>query len=131
MAVLESSHMPELQAIIFVPEKKAYSADVDISRIRVFSKEALAIWETARNGMIYPAMNLNGLLYSSILGFSPEVAIRALERGALAAGLCGKGPSVVALAEDGAVDEIVSAWASFEGGVMCTHTNNQQAFILK
>ena len=48
-------------------------------------------------GKIWEALSLNGLIYSSAQGYDTSIAIDALAAGAVAAGLCGKGPAVTAV----------------------------------
>lgn len=54
-------------------------------------------WRLALKGNYKEAMLVNTLAYAPVLGMHPGFTIRAIERGAYAAGLSGKGPAEVAL----------------------------------
>jgi shikimate kinase len=52
-----------------------------------------------------------------------------LERGALAAGISGNGPSIAAVAYEDEVDDIKSALSKFEGRIIISKVNNQKASV--
>jgi shikimate kinase len=52
-----------------------------------------------------------------------------MKSGAIAAGLSGTGPAVVALADENP-GRIADSWKQFEGTVIGTNTNNKKARIL-
>ncbi|MCD6504834.1 shikimate kinase [Candidatus Bathyarchaeota archaeon] len=123
---------PEIKnVLIYVPEEKYYTVDSDVSKMRVFEKEVKAIHRLALEGDYWTAMTLNGILYSSILGFSPEVAISAIENGAVAAGLSGKGPAVAAVVSDRDLARVERAWSELEGRVIRAKINRRKAQILE
>ena len=123
---------PEIKnVLIYVPEEKYYTVDSDVSKMRVFEKEVKAIHRLALEGDYWTAMTLNGILYSSILGFSPEVAISAIENGAVAAGLSGKGPAVAAVVSDRDLARVERAWSELEGRVIQAKINRRKAQILE
>ncbi|RLI23240.1 shikimate kinase, partial [Candidatus Bathyarchaeota archaeon] len=123
---------PEIKnVLIYVPEEKYYTAESDVSKMRVFEKEVKAIHRLALEGDYWTAMTLNGILYSSILGFSPEVAISAIENGAVAAGLSGKGPAVAAVVSDRDLARVERAWSELEGRVIQAKINRRKAQILE
>ena len=68
---------------------------------------------------------MNGLLYGSVLNFDNNIAIEALDAGALASGLSGTGSSFVAIAKEERIDDIKDAWAQFDGNVIETKANNE------
>ena len=123
---------PEIKnVLIYVPEEKYYTVDSDVSKMRVFEKEVKAIHRLALEGDYWTAMTLNGILYSSILGFNPEVAISAIENGAVAAGLSGKGPAVAAVVSDRDLARVERAWSELEGRVIQAKINRRKAQILE
>lgn len=123
---------PEIKnVLIYVPEEKYYTVESDVSKMRVFEKEVKAIHRLALEGDYWTAMTLNGILYSSILGFSPEVAISAIENGAVAAGLSGKGPAVAAVVSDRDLARVERAWSELEGRVIRAKINRRKAQILE
>ena len=76
-------------------------------------------------------MVLNGLLYCSALGFSPEPILMALEAGAKGASLSGTGPSYVALVDKKRARGVADVWGVLEGSTIFTHTSNIGARIEK
>jgi len=58
-----------------------------------------------------------------------EPTIAALERGALAAGVSGNGPSVAAVAYEDEIDDIKLALSKFEGRLIISKVNNQKANV--
>ena len=89
-----------LPVIITVPPRKSRRASVEVNYVRRFSKISQSIFSLGRQGKIWKAMTLNGLLYCSIYGYPPIDALQAMEGGALGAGLSGTGPAVAAVFED-------------------------------
>jgi shikimate kinase len=53
----------------------------------------------------------------------------AIERGALAAGVSGNGPSIAAVAYEDEVEDIKSALSKFEGMIIMSRINNQKASV--
>ena len=89
-----------LPVIIMVPPGKSRRASVEVNYVRRFSKISRSIFSLGRQGKIWKAMTLNGLLSCSIYGYPPIDALQAMEGGALGAGLSGTGPAVAAVFED-------------------------------
>jgi shikimate kinase len=54
----------------------------------------------------------------------------ALAAGAVAAGLCGKGPAVTAVVSNDKVDRVKAALQRHEGGLLQTRLNLQKATVL-
>jgi shikimate kinase len=73
------------------------------------------------------AMTLNGFIYCSALGLSPEPLLLALEVGASGTSLSGTGPSYAALVGVDNIDELVSRWSDLGGRVIKTKVNNNPA----
>jgi shikimate kinase len=128
--ILRRGEMENMSVVVFVPEKKIYTREIDVRRMKLFAREANVIWNMALNGDLYTAMTLNGLLYSGILGQEAEIAMAAFDAGAIAAGLSGTGPAVVALTKRDP-DRITTQWHAFEGKIMETKVNNQKARIVE
>jgi len=118
-----------LNVLIFVPEEKAYTIKVDVGKMKLLSREVNIAWDEALSGNLYTAMTLNGMLYCATTKNNTEIPLEALNAGAIAAGLSGKGPSVVALTRDN-VDKIRDAWKQFGGEVVVTKVNNEKARII-
>jgi shikimate kinase len=72
-------------------------------------------------------MTLNGLLYSTVLGYDSNIAVDALGAGALAAGLSGKGPAVAAVVPQESVGSVKEAWEKYGGSIIETRINVEKA----
>ena len=86
-------------------------------------------FEFAKNRDYFKALNLNGLIYASTLGFDSSIAIDAIQAGAIASGLSGTGSSFVAVCEDNSIDDIKDAWAHLEGRVLETNVDNDGCIL--
>ena len=115
-----------LQAIIFLPRNTPRG---DVSKLSVLSDLFTDAFRLAEAGEYWKAMKLNGVLSSTALGSRYAPIMAALERGALAAGISGNGPSVAAVAYEDEVDNIKSALGKFDGRVIISKVNNQKASV--
>ena len=79
----------------------------------------------ALDGDYLEALSLNGLLYANALGFDNNIALDALQAGALASGLSGTGSSFVAIVDESSIDDVKDAWASYDGKVIETEVDNR------
>lgn len=129
--VLRSGEMESsLKVLLFVPWKKTYTAEVDKDRTKILAREIEIAWDEALKGNLHTAMTLNGILYSAIFRQDAEIALSAISAGAIAAGLSGKGPAVVALARNNS-DRIKDVWRGFKGDIIETAINNEKAKVLE
>ncbi|MEM2914533.1 MAG: shikimate kinase, partial [Candidatus Bathyarchaeia archaeon] len=87
----------EYMILIHIPTTKAYTANSNVKRMKLLADKVKDLHKIALQENWLNAMTLNGLVHSSILGFNPNISIDALEAGAVAAGLSGKGPAVAAV----------------------------------
>lgn len=86
-----------LVALVRVPAQTSATGDLkrkDFLPLRDLVEEA---WRLALKGNYKDAMLVNTLAYAPVLHVHPRFTLRAIERGAFAAGLSGKGPAEVAL----------------------------------
>jgi shikimate kinase len=86
-------------------------------------------YQLASEGAYEKAMILNGLLYCSAFGFSPEPVISALAAGARAATLSGTGPAYIALVDRSSSPAVKNEWEQLEGLIIETKTSNKGAQI--
>jgi len=87
-------------------------------------------FEKALEGKIWEALTLNGLIYSSAQNLNATIAVDALVAGAVAAGLCGKGPAVTAVVPNDKVDSVKAALQNHDGKILIAHLNNKKAMVL-
>jgi shikimate kinase len=120
---------PKLDVLIYAPHSKLHTARVDVSRTKPLEKLANVAHQYALEGNIFRALTLNGLLYTSAFGHDVTVAFDAIKAGALAAGLTGTGPAVVAIAKPDNVEDIKDAWSSRTGRIICTKPTKKGARV--
>jgi shikimate kinase len=120
----------DLMVLFHVPEEKAYTADSNVDRLQKMKPLVQVAYEQALAEHVWEALSLNGLIYSSVQGYNPRIAIEALTAGAVAAGLCGKGPAVTAVTPIEKVDSVKSVLQKFGGEIITTKLNRQKAKVL-
>lgn len=128
--ILRSGDMESMNVVVLIPDKKIYTSKADLKKIGLIKNSVNVAWDLALKGDLYTALTLNGFLHSLAFNQNPEVQLEAIKAGALAAGLSGKGPAVVALTR-GDAKKIKKAWNQFEGKIIETKTNNLQAHIVR
>jgi shikimate kinase len=120
----------DLTVLFHVPVQKAYTADSDVNRLKLVKPLAEIAYKEAQKGNLWDALSLNGIVYSTALGYDASVALDALAAGAVAAGLCGKGPAVTAVVADDKVDAVKQALQCHEGTVLQVHVNHEKAKVI-
>ncbi|MEM2081333.1 MAG: shikimate kinase [Candidatus Bathyarchaeia archaeon] len=129
--LLKRVTLPEDLTVLFhVPFSKAYTADSDVNRLQTVKPLVKIAYKEAQKGNLWTALTLNGLIYSSALGCGATVALDALAAGALAAGLCGKGPAVTAVVPADKVDSVKAALQHYEGEILQARLNHEKARVL-
>ena len=122
--ILYNRPMEEQSILIYMPNKKSPTAQSDVARMKLLAPWVKLAFQEALKGNIYHALTLNGILYSAALNSNADIALDALDSGALAAGLSGTGPSFVAIVPDNALDRVQEAWSSYPGRVILTGVDN-------
>lgn len=122
--ILHSCQMEEQNILIYMPNRKSLTAQSDVARMKLLAPWVKIAFQEALKGNIYHALTLNGILYSTALNFNAEIALDALDSGALAAGLSGTGPSFVAIVPDDAMSCVHDVWSSYPGRVISTVVDN-------
>lgn len=126
--LIRRAEAPEnLYAIIFLPRNAPRRGDV--RRLSNLSDLFTDAFRLAEAGEYWKAMKLNGVLASAALGSTYLPVMAAIERGALAAGVSGNGPSIAAVAYEDEVEDIKSALSKFEGTIIMSRINNQKASV--
>ena len=130
--ILKHIRMDEQHPVlIYVPPKKAYTAKSNVERMQLIAKEVKALHRMASLGDFWPAMTLNGIIYSEVLGYNVEIVIDALAAGALAAGLSGTGPAVAAIVPQEKLEEVKGSWRKYGGTLIETRINSEKSHILR
>jgi shikimate kinase len=123
--------LPKNLVVLFhVPPQKAYSVNSNVERLRTVKPLVKVAYEEALAGKFWEALTLNGLFYSSAWGYDSSIALDALAAGALAAGLCGKGPAVTAVTPKDKVDSVKAAFQKFGGEVLQASFNREKAKVI-
>lgn len=110
--------------LIYMPDKKSLTMDADVARMKLLAPWVKLAFKEVLKGNVHHALTLNGFLYCSALHFNPDIALDALEAGAVAAGLSGTGPSFVAIGDNNNSHLIVDAWKSYPGKIISTKVDN-------
>ena len=123
--------LPEGLSVLFhVPDKKAYTADSDLNRIRTLAPLVKLAYREAKHANFWTALSLNGLLYSSALGFDASIALDALGAGAVAAGLCGKGPAVTTVVSEENFERVKQVLQRYKGRIIHAQFNLEKASVV-
>jgi shikimate kinase len=120
----------DLTVLFYVPPEKAYTADSNVSRLQTVKPLVEVAYREALEGKVWEALTLNGLIYSSASGYNPSIAIDALAAGAIAAGLCGKGPAVTAVTPKDKIDSVKVALQKQDGEILQAQLNREKAKVL-
>jgi len=117
----------DVVAIVHVPHRsirKASLKGMDFGAIRPQVENAFRL---AQHGEYFRAMEANSAAYASDLGVDEAPAIRAREAGALAAGISGAGPAIIALAKRSQVEPVRKAMEEGASGVRVVPLNNLES----
>ena len=120
----------DLVVLFHVPLKKAYSADSDVTRLRTLKPLVQVAYDEALAGKFWDALTLNGLIHSSVWSYDASIMVDALAAGAVAAGLCGKGPAVTAVSPEDRTDSVRGALQKHGGEVLLAHLNKEKAKVI-
>ena len=121
----------DLTVLFHVPPQKAYTADSNVNRLQTVKPLVQIAFDRALEGKVWDALTLNGLIYSSASKLNTTIAIDALVAGAVAAGLCGKGPAITAVVPNDKVDAVKAALQRYEGEIIQAHLNCEKAKVLQ
>ena len=128
--ILQRHVMEEQNILVYMPNRMSPTANSDVGRMKLLAPYVKIAFMEAMKGDIYHALTLNGLLYCSALGFNPDIALDALDAGAIAAGLSGTGPSFVAVADNKNVGSVEDVWKSYPGRVIRTEIDNDGTMVI-
>jgi len=106
----------DYDVIIHVPARKIRKREVDVSRLRSIRAPAELAVRLTMEKDFSSGMLVNGLAYSAAMGLSAQVALKALEAGAVSAGVSGTGPATVVLAPPERTEAVMAAIAGCGNG---------------
>ena len=128
--ILKRVKAEDYTVLIHVPPEKSYTAKSDVKRMKLIAKEVASVHGIALRGEHWQAMTINGILYSSVLGYDTSIVIEALSAGAVASGLSGKGPAVASIVPEDAVDHVLEVLERWGGEIIKTEINHEKAHRL-
>ena len=129
--IIKQLPLPEdLMVLFHVPPQKAYTINSNIARLQTVKPLVQIVYEKALEGKIWEALTLNGLIYSSAQNLNMAIAVDALAAGAVAAGLCGKGPAVSVVVPNDKLDSVKVALQRHEGEILVAQLNCAKAKVL-
>jgi len=120
----------DLAVLFYVPAKKVYTSGSDVQRMKRVAPLVETVYKEAVKGKYWSALTLNGLIYSSALGYNPSIAVDALMAGALASGMSGTGPAVTAVVSDEKIDRVKGAWQTYDGDILQSRVNHKKARVV-
>jgi len=116
-----------LKVLIHVPQAKIYTRDIDSGSFKTIRPFVQVAHQEALRGNYWVALTLNGLVYSMALHQDSKLSTAALQAGALAAGVTGKGPAVAAVVSESKVDTVRASWKGTGGRIIETSLNFRKA----
>jgi len=129
--IVKRFELSEAPAVLFyVPRRKTYTVSSNVKRMKALSGAVKIAYNEALNGNFWSALTLNGLVYSSALGYDSSPAIDAIMEGALAAGLSGTGPAVTAIVSKDTLDSVKEVWCDYEGDILEAQINLEKAKVV-
>jgi len=121
----------DLTVLLHIPSEKSYTFKSNVDRMRLIAPQIKVAFREALSGNYWTALTMNGILYATALGYEQKLAIDALEAGAIASGLSGKGPATAAIVYEGQIDKILDAWHSYDGDIIQVKVNHEKARITR
>ncbi|MEM3463746.1 MAG: shikimate kinase [Candidatus Bathyarchaeia archaeon] len=129
--IIKRLEAPENLTVLFhIPKNKVYTSSVNVQKTRAIAPLVKIAYKEALKGNFWQALTLNGLIYSSALGYDSSIVLDALMAGATAAGLCGKGPAVTIVVAEEKIDGVREALMQYEGEIIETQINHEKAQVL-
>nr|WP_295000554.1 shikimate kinase [uncultured Methanobrevibacter sp.] len=122
--------MDDYPILIYMPNFHSKSGDSNVERMKVLAPLVETAYDFACKKDYFKAINLNGLIYASTLGFNSSIAIDALQSGALASGLSGTGSAFTAVVSEESIDDVKESWMKYEGQIFETKVDNDGCKLL-
>jgi len=121
----------EYTVLFHVPPLKVYTAHSDVEKMKRMAPLVNVAYRETLLGRYWSAMTFNGLIYSMALSYDVKPVVDALEAGAIAAGISGKGPAVAAVIREDSFADVKEAWNAFEGEVIQARVNRVKAHVVE
>ncbi|MFZ0328230.1 MAG: shikimate kinase [Nitrososphaeraceae archaeon] len=126
--IIKLERAPEdLYALIFLPSHQKRGNFMH--RLPIMSDLFFDSFNLAMAGNYWKAMNLNGVIMSSVSGIDSRPMMDALRAGALSASISGNGPSIAAVTSEENRNNIMDVLARYDGRVLVSKLNNEKANV--
>ncbi len=121
----------DYSVLVYIPKEKVYTVKVNTKKIKLLSSQIEIAFQEALRRNYWKALTLNGIIYSSILGYSLEPVFKALEGNAVAAGVSGKGPAIIAIAKEENCDKILDSWRKRDVNILKVEFNREKSQVIR
>jgi shikimate kinase len=128
--IIIKEKMEKHKVLIYLENIESMTAKADVARMKLLSPLVSMAFEKACQKQYFTALNLNGILYSASLGYDENIAIDALEAGAIASGLSGTGSAFIAIVDDNSMDNVKEAWSSYSGEIITAEVDNTGTVLI-
>ena len=120
----------DLVVLIHVPKEKSYTTAVNVEKLKPYENLLSLAFDRALRGDLWSPLILNGMINSIAFGYNPKTAFHAIDLGAIAAGLTGKGPALAAIVTPDKADAVRSFLSQIEGGLIESKINHERAHVI-
>jgi shikimate kinase len=128
--IIIKEKMENQKVLIYLENIDSLTAKSDVARMKLLSPLVEIAFEKACKRQYYTALNLNGLLYSASLGYDENIAIDAINAGAIASGLSGTGSAFIAIVDDDSIANVKDSWSSYSGEIIETEVDNKGTMLI-
>jgi len=117
----------DLKSLILLPNKSERKNPLKLKNLKNLFDKA---FQMAENYDYWNAMNLNGVLVSSLMGYDYSPILLSIENGALSASISGNGPSIAVITEEKNLHTIRDILEKY-GKILVCKINNTKARVEK
>jgi shikimate kinase len=118
----------DYEVLIYVPAEKIRKFEVNTEKLHGIKDSIRLAHELALNGNYLEALQINGMAYGTAMGLDTSVAQKALDAGAVTAGISGTGPATVILVTPDTKGSILNVIGDRDK-IICTKINRKKAGI--
>lgn len=118
--LLRKKFPKKYKAVVFVSKERCYTKDVNVQKIKILKNPISFIFENLLRNfskeVLFDTMLINGLLYSTALGYDPRPIYDSILNHAITAGLSGTGPAFYAIIPEEISAEFLAEMKKFVNG---------------
>jgi shikimate kinase len=120
----------DLQVLFLFTDRKIQKDTLNREDFAPIHDQVQEAFQSALDGDVARAINLNGRAYAPIVGVDDAPAPAALAAGAWAAGMTGTGPAIAVVYTVEAEEAVLAALAPFQGTIVRTRVNPSPGMVL-